>query len=289
MGGPRPDPDLGLRLTGRPPSGIRTILRRPMDSPVAPMQSRPHGGAAVAISALERTFESGVRAIEPLTLELAAGSFVSLLGPSGCGKSTLMRLLAGLDAATGGTIQRAADTRLACVFQDPCLLPWRTVLANAALPLELRGVNAPERDAAARVALAQVGLSDAVDRYPAQLSGGMKMRVSLARALVTEPTFLLLDEPFAALDEITRQTLDDHLRALWRAKGFTVLFVTHAVDEAAYVSDRALVMSRGPGRLVLDHRLSLPEERTAKLRSQALFAAETGVLREALAASGGAL
>jgi NitT/TauT family transport system ATP-binding protein len=259
-----------------------------MDSPVPQPRNSP-GIAAVAIADLERTFESGVRAIEPLTFELAAGSFVSLLGPSGCGKSTLMRLLASLDAPTGGTIHRAADMRLACVFQDPCLLPWRTVLANAELPLELRGVSAQARDAAARAALAQVGLSDAVDRYPAQLSGGMKMRVSLARALVTEPTFLLLDEPFAALDEITRQTLDDHLRALWRAKGFTVLFVTHAVDEAAYVSDRALVMSRGPGRLVLDHQLGLPEERTAKLRSQAQFAAQTGVLRDALSLSGGAL
>jgi NitT/TauT family transport system ATP-binding protein len=260
-----------------------------MSSSALPKHADPQGGAAIEIAALERTFDSGVRAIEPITLELAAGSFVSLLGPSGCGKSTLMRLLAGLDVPTAGTIRRAPELRLACVFQDPCLLPWRTVLANAALPLELRGVGAAAREAAAREALAQVGLSDATDRYPAQLSGGMKMRVSLARALVTEPTLLLLDEPFAALDEITRQTLDDHLRGLWRARGFTALFVTHAVDEAAYVSDRALVMSRGPGRLVLDYTLKLPEERTAKLRSQALFAAETGVLREALSASGGAL
>lgn len=259
-----------------------------MDSP-APIRRPPNAGAAIEVAALERTFESGVRAIEPITLSLAAGSFVSLLGPSGCGKSTLLRLLAGLDAPTSGAIQRSPDMRLACVFQDPCLLPWRTVLANTALPLELRGVDAAAREKAARDALAQVGLSDAVDRYPAQLSGGMKMRVSLARALVTEPTLLLLDEPFAALDEITRQTLDDHLRSLWRARGFTTLFVTHAVDEATYVSDRALVMSRGPGRIVLDHALRLPEERTAKLRSQALFAAETGVLREALSASGGAL
>jgi NitT/TauT family transport system ATP-binding protein len=267
----------------------RRASTRTMESPASPMHSRPRDGAAIEIADLERTFEGGVRAIEPLTLELAAGSFVSLLGPSGCGKSTLMRLLAGLDTPTGGTIRRAPEMRLACVFQDPCLLPWRTVLDNAALPLELRGVGAKAREAAAREVLAQVGLSDALERYPAQLSGGMKMRVSLARALVTEPTFLLLDEPFAALDEITRQTLDDHLRDLWRARGFTVLFVTHAVDEAAYVSDRALVLSRKPGRLVLDHALALPTERTAKLRSQALFAAETGVLREALSASGGAL
>jgi NitT/TauT family transport system ATP-binding protein len=241
------------------------------------------------MTGLERTFERGVRAIEPLTLELSSGSFVSLLGPSGCGKSTLVRLLAGLDRPTAGTISRPPDLRLACVFQDPCLLPWRTVLANAALPLELRGVERAAREAAAREVLGQVGLSDAIDRYPAQLSGGMKMRVSLARALVIEPTFLLLDEPFAALDEITRQTLDDRLRELWHDRGFTVLFVTHAVDEAAYVSDRALVMSRGPGRLVLDHPLRLPEQRSAKLRSRAEFALETGVLREALSISGSAL
>jgi NitT/TauT family transport system ATP-binding protein len=216
------------------------MLPQETHSPLTPKRSR--GGAAIEMAGLERTFDGGVRAIEPLTLNLAAGSFVSLLGPSGCGKSTLVRLLAGLDAPTAGTITRSADLKLACVFQDPCLLPWRTVLDNAALPLELRGVAAEARRNAARDALAQVGLSDAVDRYPAQLSGGMKMRVSLARALVTAPTFLLLDEPFAALDEITRQTLDDHLRALWRAMGFTVLFVTHAVDEAAYVSDRALVL-----------------------------------------------
>lgn len=251
--------------------------------------SRAGRGAAVGIAGVERTFEGGVEALAPLTLELAAGSLVALLGPSGCGKSTLLRLLAGLDTPTRGTITRPADIKLACVFQDPCLLPWRTVLDNAALPLELRGVGAASRRAAAAGALDQVGLSDAAERFPAQLSGGMKMRVSLARALVTEPTLLLLDEPFAALDEITRQALDDHLRKLWKALGFTALFVTHAVDEAAYIADRALVLSRRPGRLVLDHRLELPQARTAKLRSQADFAAQTGVLREALAESGGAL
>jgi NitT/TauT family transport system ATP-binding protein len=246
-------------------------------------------GSAIEISKLERTFEGGVQALAPLTLQLPSGAFIALLGPSGCGKSTLVRLLAGLDAPTRGTIATSANTRLACVFQDPCLLPWRNVLANTALPLELRGVAVAERERAAREALAQVGLADATDRYPAQLSGGMKMRVSLARALVTEPTFLLLDEPFAALDEITRQALDDHLRSLWHARGFTVLFVTHSVDEATYVADRAVVLSRRPGRVVLDHTLDVPAERTAALRAQARFAAQAGVLRDALATSGGAL
>jgi NitT/TauT family transport system ATP-binding protein len=246
-------------------------------------------GSAIELTGIERTFESGVQALAPLTLQLEAGAFVALLGPSGCGKSTLVRLLAGLDTPSHGTIATPPELRLGCVFQDPCLLPWRTVLANTALPLELRGVDIATRERAARDALDHVGLADASDRYPAQLSGGMKMRVSLARALVTEPTFLLLDEPFAALDEITRQALDDHLRSLWQTRGLSVLFVTHSVEEACYVADRALVMSRRPGRIVLDHALELPKERSAALRAQAQFAAQTGVLRDALAASGGAL
>jgi NitT/TauT family transport system ATP-binding protein len=250
---------------------------------------RASRGSAIGLCGIERTFEGGVEALAPLTLQLEAGSFVALLGPSGCGKSTLVRLLSGLDTPTRGSVATPTDLKLACVFQDPCLLPWRNVLANTALPLELRGVERATRERAAHDALVQVGLSDAAERYPAQLSGGMKMRVSLARALVTEPTFLLLDEPFAALDEITRQALDDHLRSLWQARGLSVLFVTHSVDEACYVADRALVLSRRPGRVVLDHALSLPAQRTAALRAQAQFGAQTGVLRDALAASGGAL
>ncbi len=247
------------------------------------------GVAPIELSGLTRSFEGGGAALLPLDLTIPAGSFVALLGPSGCGKSTLVRLLAGLDEPTAGVIRRPPGLRLACVFQDPCLLPWRNVLDNTALPLELAGVDTPVRLQAARAALEQVGMAHAAERYPAMLSGGMRMRVSLARALVLQPTFLLLDEPFAALDEITRQALDDHLRSLWRASGFTALFVTHSVDEAAYVADRAVVLSRGPGRVVLDHRLDLPAERTAELRAQARFAAETGVLRAALARWGGAL
>lgn len=246
--------------------------------------------APIEIRQLTRTFDGGrSAALAPLDLTIPAGAFVALLGPSGCGKSTLVRLLAGLDQPTSGTIERPADLRLACVFQDPCLLPWRSVLDNTALPLELAGVGAADRTAAAREALAQVGMLEAEGRYPAMLSGGMRMRVSLARALVVKPTFLLLDEPFAALDEITRQALDDHLRMLWKASRFTALFVTHAVDEAAYVADRAVVLSRSPGRVVLDLDLELPVDRSPELRSDARFAAQTGKLRAALAIRGGAL
>lgn len=251
-------------------------------------EARPTEGA-IRLRGLTREFHGGNRALDPLDLEIPSGAFVALLGPSGCGKSTLVRLLAGLDEPTSGRIERPVGLRLACVFQDPCLLPWRSVVDNAALPMELAGVARPERRDAAMEALAQVGMKDAALRYPAMLSGGMKMRVSLARALVVKPTFLLLDEPFAALDEITRQALDDHLRHLWDVSGFTALFVTHAVDEAAYVADRAVVLSPGPGRIVLDQVLDLPRERRPGLRSEPRFAAATGRLRQALSIHGGAL
>ena len=172
---------------------------------------------------------------------------------------------------------------IAYVFQDAHLLPWRSVQDNAALPLELLGRDAGERREAARRAIEQVGLGDAAHRFPAQLSGGMRMRVSLARALVTEPRLLLLDEPFAALDEITRQQLDDQLRALWRATGMTVLFVTHSIAEAAFLAERAVVLTRRPARVVLEHRIDLPSERDAALRGDPRFARETRILYEALA------
>jgi NitT/TauT family transport system ATP-binding protein len=168
------------------------------------------------------------------------------------------------------------------VFQDAHLLPWRNVLRNVELPLELSGVERGERESRAQAAIEQVGLTDALRRYPAQLSGGMRMRVSLARALVTNPELLLLDEPFAALDEITRQHLDDQLRALWSERRMTVLFVTHSIIEAAFLADRAVVLTRRPARVVIDHRLELPTKRTPALRTDADFASEMRVLFEAL-------
>ncbi len=176
---------------------------------------------------------------------------------------------------------------MAYVFQDAHLLPWRTVLQNVMLPLELRG-RASRADGAgdfrkrAEAALVQVGLQEALHRYPAQLSGGMRMRASLARALVTEPAMLLLDEPFAALDEITRQGLDEQLRELWLRRGMTVIFVTHAIHEATFLAQRAVVLSRRPARVVLDHAIDLPMQRDGLLRTTAEFAAQTRVLYEAL-------
>jgi NitT/TauT family transport system ATP-binding protein len=201
------------------------------------------------------------------SLQIPAGEFLAILGPSGCGKSTLLRIIAGLAAPDAGTLSITPAPRTAFVFQDAHLLPWRTVLENAALPLELQHMPESQRHAAARAALAQVGLEDAEHRYPAQLSGGMRMRVSLARALVTDPTLLLMDEPFAALDEITRFHLEVQLRDLWQARGMTVLFVTHSISEAAFLANRALVLARRGGEILQDLAIDLPHQRTNALRT----------------------
>jgi NitT/TauT family transport system ATP-binding protein len=251
--------------------------------------------SSVIIRGVSHSFSSGGPVLENIDLEFARGSFVALLGPSGCGKSTLLRFISGLATPSQGSIaltpsdsaRPGAGSRIAFVFQDAQLLPWRSVLDNVALPLELAGVDRASARERARKPLADVELSDVLDRYPDQLSGGMRMRVSIARALVTEPELLLLDEPFAALDELTRQRLDERLRALWLARKMTVVFVTHALAEAAYLADRALVMSRRPGKIVLDHALALPEVRTQDLRTSAAFVDQTAILYRALRAHGG--
>jgi NitT/TauT family transport system ATP-binding protein len=233
-----------------------------------------------------------------IDVDLQAGSFVALLGPSGCGKSTLLRFISGLESPSSGSIllspggealtsQAHAAAKLAFVFQDAQLLPWRTVIDNVALPLELQGLSRAEARRRARGPLSEVELSDVHERFPDQLSGGMRMRVSIARALVTEPELLLLDEPFAALDELTRQRLDERLRRLWLARRMTVIFVTHALSEAAFLAERALVMSRRPGRIVLDHRLDLPLDRSVELRTLPAFVEQTAILYRALEQHGG--
>ena len=189
------------------------------------------------------------RALGPFDLSLAPGEIVALVGPSGCGKSTALRLLAGLEQPTRGTVQRASGRgETSVVFQSPTLMPWASALDNVALPLELAGMNRrTARDQAAE-ALARVKLADARTAKPSQLSGGMAMRVSLARALVTNPRLLLLDEPFAALDEITRRALAEDVHHLWTQTRPAIVFVTHNVEEAAYMAPRVIVMTRGPGR-----------------------------------------
>ena len=245
-------------------------------------------GVAVRLHNIQRAFGDLV-VIDHLTLDIAAGEFLAILGPSGCGKSTLLRIIAGLHAPDGGTLHVSpADTKFqtAFVFQDAHLLPWRTVLENAALPLELMGVERDERLARASRVLAEVGLREAEGRYPSQLSGGMRMRVSLARALVTEPRLLLLDEPFAALDEITRFRLDVRLRDLWLERGMTVVFVTHSITEAAFLADRAVVLTRRGCDIRLDRRLALPPVRNNELRLSPLLAGEMQALLSAMEEEG---
>jgi NitT/TauT family transport system ATP-binding protein len=237
------------------------------------------------ISELHKVFDNGVVAIENLSMEIQTGEFVAILGPSGCGKSTLLRIIAGLEKPSSGSVEIGRG-KIAYVFQDAHLLPWRNVLRNAVLPLELMGSARGERDSTAREALEQVGLADAVQRYPAQLSGGMKMRVSLARALVTRPDVLLLDEPFAALDEINRQKLDEQLRELWHRHRMTVVFVTHSTSEATFLANRAVVLSSRPGHVVADLPVDLPELRPGALRSSPRFAEITRGIYDALERGG---
>jgi NitT/TauT family transport system ATP-binding protein len=240
-------------------------------------------GVALRLDGVRRVFENNFVVIEGLDLRIDAGEFLAVLGPSGCGKSTLLRMIARLAAPDAGSIVAEPEHfQTAFVFQDAHLLPWRTVLDNAALPLELLGTGREERYAQARAALTQVGLAEAETRYPAQLSGGMRMRVSLARALVTEPRLLLMDEPFAALDEITRFNLEVQLRDLWQRRGMTVIFVTHSISEAAFLANRAVVLARRKGSIQLDRRLNLPPERTNDLRSDPRLGQEMQILMGAM-------
>ncbi len=229
------------------------------------------------------------RALGPFSLEIGAGETVALVGPSGCGKSTALRLLAGLETPSRGEVARTPGRgETAVVFQAPTLAPWLSARANAALPLELAGVPAAEARRRAVAALARVGLAGAEAARPATLSGGMAMRVSLARALVTEPKLLLLDEPFAALDEITRRALADDVLRLWDAARPAIVFVTHNVEEAVYMASRVVVLSRGPGRTQAEFAVDGPLPRPEHFRTTAAFRttaeAVSGALAQGLAA-----
>jgi NitT/TauT family transport system ATP-binding protein len=229
----------------------------------------------LSLSQVFKRFSNGTEALRDLTFHVAAGEFVSLLGPSGCGKSTALRLAAGLLAPDSGTIAYPdGKPEIGFVFQEPTLMPWADALANARLPLDLKRLPRKEADAQAAAALARVGLAGFERAYPRELSGGMKMRVSIARALAARPKLLLLDEPFAALDEITRNALGDDLLRLWREDGLTVVFVTHSVVESSYLSQRVLVMTPRPGRVHAD--IALPERRDARL-SPGTIEAQRGI------------
>jgi len=208
--------------------------------------------------------DGGTEALRDVSFTVGAGEFVSLLGPSGCGKSTALRLVAGLLEPDKGLIEYpGGKPEIGFVFQEPTLMPWADALTNARLPLDLKGQSRGEADRRAAAALARVGLKGFEHAYARELSGGMKMRVSIARALASQPKLLLLDEPFAALDEITRNALGDDLLRLWREDGLTVLFVTHSVGESSYLSQRVLVMTPRPGRVAGD--IALPVGRDSRL------------------------
>jgi len=248
----------------------------------------PLMSTAIELAEVDKRFATGVAAVRALSMAIGPRQFVSLLGPSGCGKSTVLRLIAGLERPTAGEVRvdgRPAAARpvaMSYVFQEPTLMPWASVLDNVALPLRIAGTARRSARAQAVPALAAVGLTDSAQAYPAELSGGMKMRTSIARALVTRPAVLLLDEPFAALDEITRHRLNDDLLAQWAEQGPTALFVTHSVFEAVYLSQRVLVMSGRPGRLIADLPVPIPYPRAPKLRLQAQFIEHCRVVSEAL-------
>ena len=245
--------------------------------------------ALVTLRGVDKVYSNGIVALKGLGLAIREGEFVSLLGPSGCGKSTVLRLIAGLGDLTRGAMewsdQPSSSGRrdIGFVFQDATLMPWATVFNNIYLPLRVRGM--PRAEAAPRVerAMEQVGLAGFGAAYPRELSGGMRMRVSIARALVAEPRILLMDEPFASLDEITRFRLNDDLLQLWASQHWTVVFVTHSVFESVYLSTRILVMSARPGRVTAEVPVAVPSPREPAFRTSNAYAEQCRTVSARLA------
>jgi NitT/TauT family transport system ATP-binding protein len=251
----------------------------------------------VSLRGISKRFASGMAALDTIDLDIGRGEFLSLIGPSGCGKTSLLRIIAGLSEPSGGdrhmtltpdNRERAAPGRIGFVFQDPTLMPWSTVIGNVLLPFRLAGRVGPAQRNRAAAEIRAVGLAGFERAYPHQLSGGMRMRVSIARALVTDPDLLLLDEPFAALDEITRMALNDDLMRLWDSRRPTVVFVTHSVFESVYLSTRIAVMTPRPGRIAAELTVDLPQPRERTLRTAPVYAAVcaavSGHLAQAMAA-----
>ena len=241
------------------------------------------------LAGVGKTFRSGTEAVQGIDIAVSFGAFVSLLGPSGCGKSTLLRIIAKLTPPSQGRVQWEGDAagHIGFVFQEPTLMPWATVWDNVYLPLRLAGRSRSDASASIAATLASLGLAGFERAYPRELSGGMRMRVSIARALVNAPRLLLLDEPFAALDELTRFRLNEDLLRLWEEQRWTVVFVTHSVFEAVFLSNRIVVMTPRPGRIVADLPIDLPYPREAGLRTAPAYAercrAVSAVLNEAVA------
>ncbi len=254
----------------------------------------PHAALDVRVRGIGMRFGgqgAEVTALDRLELDVPAGSFTVIIGPNGCGKSTLLRIVAGLLAPSDGTVlvgdgaPRAGDGRVSLAFQQPRLVPWRSTLDNVALPLEVAGVPESVRVAQARLALERVGLLGAAELRPRELSGGMAQRAALARALIGDPAVLLLDEPFSALDALTRETFDRELQALWQERRRTVILVTHSVTEAVSLADRVVVMTPRPGRVARIVEVDLPRPRPAELGGDPLAAALAAEVRDALTAA----
>ena len=246
---------------------------------------------AVELKQVGLRHASGLQALSQVDLRVQPGDFVCLVGPSGCGKSSLLKLIAGLWQPTSGMVQVEggdpsrpdARRQLSFVFQEPTLMPWASVADNVGLPLKLAGVAGRDREARVAAALQRVGLQDFAQALPHELSGGMQMRTSIARGLITQPTLLLLDEPFGALDEITRQKLDDELLSIWAQGELTVVFVTHSLAEAAYLGTLVCVMGTGPGRITFEDHAMQPWPRPVHHRTSAEFNQRLRTLQEALA------
>jgi NitT/TauT family transport system ATP-binding protein len=251
--------------------------------------------AVVALRGVAKTFPNGTVALAGLDLDVRPGEFLSLLGPSGCGKSTALRIIAGLSEPSAGHVEwqqverpqrdsmPGSGSRIGFVFQEPTLMPWTTVFNNVLLPLKLKGIAGDKADARVTEALDRVGLQSFARAYPRELSGGMRMRASIARALVTEPELLLMDEPFAALDEITRFKLNNDLLEVWRTLRMTVVFVTHSVFESVFLSSRVVVMAARPGRVFTELAIDTPYPRDQNFRTSAEYAAFCRRASEALA------
>lgn len=251
----------------------------------------PAKRSVVTMQSVSKVFSNGTLALSDMSLEVRKGEFISLLGPSGCGKSTALRIIAGLGSASSGEIDWPSsrinskglpEGDISFVFQEPTLMPWQTVFGNVYLPLRLRRISKRSARDYIMETLATVGLEDFADAYPRELSGGMKMRVSIARALVTKPKLLLMDEPFAALDEITRQKLNDDVLRLWRQTGITVIFVTHSVYESAYLSNRIVVMKARPGQIVSDIPIKTSADRGENYRTSEEYRATCEKVSRAL-------
>ena len=259
---------------GEPGSALGTMVIGIAEDGPAPREP------IVEVLSARKTFLDGTEALAAIDFTLRRGEFVTLIGPSGCGKSTLLGLIAGLSPPTAGRIAwwrgghdrvGGDGRRLAFVFQDANLMPWARIAANVALPLDLARVPGPQRDARVMAALRQVRLEAFARHYPRQLSGGMRMRASIARALVTEPDLLLMDEPFGALDEITRNRLDDEVSELWDRRGLSVILVTHSLQEAVLMSTRIVVMSAAPGRIAGELAIDEPFPRGDRFRGSVAF------------------